>query len=237
LSDNAVIRVAAVFSFLSPLCIFADIPIIASLGGVGGPGLIDFGSGNVLRQLHAHEPRTIWVDTLALLGPTLALPIGLGWYLVLQHTSRFAALGTLLWYVGMVFIIAQDAMQLALVSRLPAAYVAADPVSKPAIEAVGGSIGYAIDVLSSVGLVSYAGFLVLSIVILQTPFIPKWVGLLGLLSVVVSIGTRLLTLVLPRPGYVAIGAPIGVFSFMACIVAIGVVMLRRGAIIDSTRPA
>jgi hypothetical protein len=43
MNDASTLRVSAVFSFLSPLAILAGVPFAASLGGVGGPGPIDFG--------------------------------------------------------------------------------------------------------------------------------------------------------------------------------------------------
>jgi hypothetical protein len=143
--DLPVIRIAATFSLLSPVAILAAIPIAAGLRGVGGPGLIDFGSGEMLAQLAAGAPRTIWVDTLALIGPVLALPAGAGWYLILRNERSLAAFGALFWYLGMMFVITQDAVQLALVTKLPPAYVAADASLKPAIEMFGDSLAYVVE--------------------------------------------------------------------------------------------
>jgi hypothetical protein len=39
----SVVKIAATFSFLSPLTILAGVPIAASLRGSGGPGPIDIG--------------------------------------------------------------------------------------------------------------------------------------------------------------------------------------------------
>jgi hypothetical protein len=223
----SIIKIAAACSFLSPLCILAGVPVAASLGGVGGPGPIDFGSGVVLTQLAMAAPRTIWVDTLALVSPVLALPVGAGWYLMLDHQRPLAALGTLLWYLGMVFVIAQDALQLAVVSTLPSAYVAADPPIKPALEVFGNSVALVIEVLAAVGVASGAGFMLLSLAMLRSPRIPRWIAILGLAAnaaAILSTGARFLV---PNVEILRLGVPLGILAFVVvCIPALGVVMLR-----------
>jgi hypothetical protein len=152
MNDTSTLRIAAAFSFLSPLAIVAGVPFAASLGGVGGPGPIDFGDGVRLDRLAELGAAAVRVDLFALLGPVFAVPAVFGWYLLLRPTSRSAAqLGVALWLFGMVFIVMQDALQLALVSTLPAAHAAADIETRAAIEAVGGSLGYAIEVLAFTG--------------------------------------------------------------------------------------
>jgi hypothetical protein len=47
----------------------------------------------------------------------------------------------LLWYLGMIFVITQDALEYALVTRLPDAYFAANETARTAIAAFGGSLG------------------------------------------------------------------------------------------------
>jgi len=79
-----------------------------------------------MRTAHDGERPQVWVDVLALISPVLALPAGAGWYLLAEDRRPLAALGILLWYLGMVFVIAQDALQVAVVTTLPSAYVAAD---------------------------------------------------------------------------------------------------------------
>jgi hypothetical protein len=71
MNDTATLRMAAVFSFLSPLAILAGVPFAASLGGVGGPGPIDFGDGALLDRLAQLGAAAVRVDLFALLGPAL----------------------------------------------------------------------------------------------------------------------------------------------------------------------
>ena len=90
MNDASTLRIAVVFSFLSPLAILAGVPFAAGLGGVGGPGPIDFGDGALLGRLAELGAAPARVDLFALLGPVLALPAAFGWYLLLRSTSRSA---------------------------------------------------------------------------------------------------------------------------------------------------
>jgi hypothetical protein len=78
MNDAQTLRIAAVFSFLSPLAILAGIPFAAGLGGVGGPGPIDFGDGALLARLSELGAAPVQVDTFPLFGPVFALPAAFG---------------------------------------------------------------------------------------------------------------------------------------------------------------
>ena len=228
MNDASTLRMAAVFSFLSPLSIVLVIPLAGAVAAVGGgPGPIDFGDGATLERLAALGAAPARVDLLALLGPALALPVGFGWYLLLRRTSRLATLGILLWYLGMIFIVTQDALQLAFVTRLPAAYAAADVVARPAIVAVGASLAAAIEVLASVGRLGDFGFLLVALAILRCASTPKWIGAVGVLSSGLSLGAGILSLALPQVTWLGLGVPIGIVLLLVCIAALGVVMLRE----------
>jgi hypothetical protein len=226
MKSKPVLTVAGVLSIVSPLLVLAALPFAARLRGLGGPGPINFGDARVLEQLHEVESAAIWVDTFALIGPTLVFGIGIGWYLIVRRTSAFALYGTVLWYVGMVFIVVQDALQLAFVSRLPAAYVAATEAAKPAVLAVGGTLAYAIEVLANVGIVGYVGAFILYMVTLRTPSIPRWIGIVGALSSGLAILSSLLVLVIPQVPALGIGRPIGILAGIVLNFFLGIVMLR-----------
>jgi len=232
--QRPVLRLAAVLSILSPLLILAAAPFAARLRGAGGPGPIDFGDEKVLMQLHGLLPAAIWVDTVALIGPTLAFGIGAGWYLMLRRTSTFALYGAVLLYVGLIFIVAQDALQLAFVSRLPAAYVAASDSTKPAILVIGATLAYTVEVLATVGIINYVGTFILYLVTLRTPRIPKWIGGLGVLASALATLSSLLVLVLPQIPLLGIGRPIGILANIVLGIPLGIVMWRW---MDSEAPA
>ncbi len=223
-SDTVLMKISGVFAILSPLSIFAGIPIGIGLEGVGGPGPIDFGNPETLTQLRAHAPQTVWIDTLALIGPVLALPVGVGWYRLLRETGSLAALAVVLWYVGMVFVITQDALQLALVTTLPELHAAASDAARPAIEAFAASMGYAIEVIAAVPVEAFATGL-LCIVMLQSTAVPRWIGALGLASVAVICGMRLLAVAFAEP-LVGVVVASGFMALMVFILSTGVVMLR-----------
>jgi len=226
-NQTTLVKLAAAFSFLSTFAILAGMPIAGSLHGVGGPGPIDFGSGAVLTQLASAAPRTVWVDLLALVSPALALFTGAGWYLLLANERPLAWVGTLLWYVGMVFVVTQDALQLALVTTLPSAYAAADPAIKPAIEVFGASFAHVIEVLAAVGQVSGAGFIVLCVAMLRTPRIPRWIPVVGIASSAVAIFSTTAQFVVPDVRVLGLGVPIGLLALLlVCMPALAVVMWR-----------
>jgi hypothetical protein len=59
MNDATTLRIAAVFSFFSPLAILAGVPFAAGVGGVGGPGPIDFGDGALLVRYYPRRKRRV----------------------------------------------------------------------------------------------------------------------------------------------------------------------------------
>jgi hypothetical protein len=235
MDDKSTLRIAAVFSFLSPLAIVAGVPFAVTLGGIGGPGPIDFGDGALLDRLAGLGTAAVRVDLFALIGPVFSFPAAFGWYLLLRPVSRSAAqLGVGLWLIGMVFIVMQDALQLALVSTLPAAHASADLATRAAIEALGGSLGYSIDVLAFAGhLPNGFGFVLLSSLMWRCPTIPKWIAALGLVSSMLALTSGVLTFAFPAVVWFGIGVPVGIMLLLVCIAALGAVMLREAGRIES----
>ena len=223
MSNRPVLTIAGLLSVVNPLLILAALPFAARLRG---PGPINFGDARVLEQLHAAQSDAVWVATIALIGPTLAFGIGIGWYLMVRRTSALALYGTVLSYVGLAFVVAQDALQLAFVSRLPAAYVAATDAVKPAILGVGDTLGYAIEVLANVGIVGSVGAFIMYLVTLRTPGIPRWIGVVGALSSGLTFLSHMLVLLIPQVPALGIGRPIGILAQIAVGFALGIIMLR-----------
>lgn len=228
MNDATTLRIAAVFAFLSPLAIFAAIPFAAGLGGAGGPGPIDFGNGAVLARLAELGVAPARVDLFALLGPILALPATIGWYVLLRAQGRLALLGVVLWYFGMVFIIAQDAVQLALVSTLPASYAAADTAARVAIEVLGTGLARSIEVLAFSGhLPNGFGIILLSLLMWRCATIPRWLAGIGLVAGTIALGSAVLAFSFPAVPMLGIGVPIGIFLMLGWGIGLGVVMLRE----------
>jgi hypothetical protein len=212
------------------LLLLGGVPLAAGLQGVAGPGLIAFGDGEILAQLAAAAPRTIWIDAVALVGPMVALPSGAGWHLLAGNQRPLAAFGTLLWYIGISFIIAQDAIQLAVVTTLPSAYVEATEMAKPAIEAFGATLAYVIEVLASVGIASNFGFLLVCIALLRAGGVPSWIPWLGIAVSALDLVSRAAQLAFPQAVWPTVAFVVGLLTFIMIVgPALGVVMWRRSS--------
>lgn len=226
MNEKHALKVSGIFAVLAPLMIVAAIPFSPAVRGFGGPGPIDFGDARVLEQLSANQSAAIWVDIFALVGPTLALGAGFGWYLMLRRTSILALYGVLLWYVGMVFVVAQDALQLAFVTKIPAAYAAAGDASKATVLAVGDILAYTVEVLTFVGVVSHVGAFIVYLVSLRARSVPTWLAVSGLAASSVVIVSTVLTAFVPDAPMLGIGMPIGLLAGIFLFFAWGILMMR-----------
>lgn len=230
-AESAVIlKISGACAILSVLLLLGGVPLAAGLQGVGGPGLIAFGDGEVLTRLAAAAPRTIWIDTVALVGPMVALLSGAGWLLLAGNQRPLAAFGTLLWYIGISFVIAQDAIQLAVVTTLPPAYVEASEIAKPAIETFGATLAYVIEVLASVGIASGVGFLLVCIALLRAGGVPSWIPWLGIAGSALGLVSRAAQFAFPQAAWPTVGYVVGLLTFVMVVgPALGVVMWRRSS--------
>src|SRR5262249_39932750 len=184
--------------------------------GLGGPAAIDFASPEVLRRLNDARPAILWSEALSLVGPTLALGAGLGWYRIVKPAGSYVALGVLLWYVGMVFVIMQDALEYVLVANLPASYFASDASAQAAIGALGASLSAFIEVLTLVGdLVGNAGVVLVGVGMLSgVAGVPRWLGALAVVGgTLVALGLVAMA-ISPNAGAIGAARPIGFLLFM-----------------------
>jgi hypothetical protein len=219
MDDRSLAKIAGCFSILSALCILVAIPIGISLN-TGGPSAIDFGNPETLDRLRAAMPGMLLVEVLALAGPTLALAAGLGWHQMLRRDGSYVTLGVLLWYVGMLFVVLQDAIEFSLVEFLPAAHASAEAALKPGLLAAGAVLGRVIEVLTLLGdCVSGFGLALVNIALLRRTGSWRLLGGAGLLSTALTTAG----LLLPQLG---IARLLGFVIFMAWLITMGIVMLR-----------
>lgn len=219
MDDRSLTSICGCFSILSALCILVAIPIGISLN-TGGPTAIDFGDPETLSRLQGAMPGMLLVEALALAGPTLALGAGLGWYCVLKRDGSYAVLGVLLWYVGMLFVVLQDAIEFSLVEFLPAAYSSAETALKPGLLVTGATFGRVIEVLTLLGdCVSAFGLALVNIALLRRTGSWRLLGGAGLLSSILTTAG----LVFPQWGG---GRLLGFVMFMGWMITMGIVMLR-----------
>lgn len=208
---NLVLRVAAVFSFLSAACIFVMMLAAAGLRGAGGPGPIEFGSSEVLLRLASLSSTAIRVDALALAAPVLGLGAGLGWYHLAAQESRLsAAYGVLLWYVGMILVVTQDALQLALVSHLPQAHASVDEGTRATLEILGASFAAFIRTLVYASQISGVGLVLLCRALRTAAQVPRWLTTVGMIAAVLPVLSQLAVALLPGIPALGLGVPLGI---------------------------
>jgi hypothetical protein len=217
--DGSILRIAGLFSLLSVASIMAAIVIGVSTGG-GGPVAIDFGDPEVLQAMAASGRVPVLLSFLALAGPTLGLPAGLGWLRLVGHKGGYVLAGVVLWYLGMVFVIWQDAMELVLVAELPQAYAAADGAQAEALLAAGRLLGAAVETFIVLGdVVSFFGMLLVNVAM--------W-ALGGRWRILATAGAAACVLITAGVAFPAL-APArlpGFVLFVAWMAATGLVMLR-----------
>jgi hypothetical protein len=223
MGDNSVLKIAGVASLLSVASIAAAIVIGIGSGG-GGPVAIDFGDPSVLRSMEAGGQVPVLLSLLALIGPSVSLPAGLGWHRLLAHKGSYVLVGVVLWYLGMIFVIWQDAAELTLIAHLPGAYAAADGAQAEALLAAGGLMGHAIETFIVLGdVISFFGLLLVNLAMWTLG--GKWriLAAIGAASCVLIAGGVALPVLAPArlPGFVL---------FVSWMTAMGIAMLR-------TRPA
>lgn len=227
MGDRSVLRIAGLFSLLSVASIVAAIVIGVSLGG-GGPVAIDFGDPTVLRDIASAGQVPVLLSFLALVGPTLGLPAGLGWYRLLGHKGGYVLMGVVLWYLGMVFVIWQDAMELVLVAELPKAYTAADGAQAEALLAAGRLLGAAVETFIVLGdVVSFFGMVLVNVAM--------WTlgGRWRILAAAGAAACVLITAGVAFPALAPVRLP-GFVLFVTWMAATGIAMLRAaGAAADS----
>jgi hypothetical protein len=177
-------QISAIFSILSPLTLFLVIPLGLSIGG--GPAPIDFGNPGELARLRSRMPRAMLVELLALAAPVLALGAGYGWWVMLAPAGSYVGWAVVFWYLGMIFIVLNDALELALAARLPVAYEAADESVRPILLVFGASMSSAIEVLGILGgIISFFGVILVAGAMLHFPGLPVWLAWIGLASALI----------------------------------------------------
>src|SRR5688572_33263821 len=180
MGDVALPRIAPVF--LLPAAATNLIAfVIGSSRGLAPPPAFNFGDAQHLSRLSA-ESGSHWLPlTLSLLSPVLAIPARPGIYYVLKIAGWPALFGVVMFFVGMIFVVLLDVLELVAIARVAPAYGAAPDFARPAIQALGGTIDSAIDVLGFVGHFFSFGLAQLAwgIAIITVPGISNWLGWLS----------------------------------------------------------
>jgi hypothetical protein len=219
MTDTTVTKLCGAFTLLSAVLGLVGVPIAMS---IGYPIFADFGDGDTLLALASSWPAPLLFGVLQIALPTLMLGGTLGYFYLLKDGGALVVLGVVLACSGLVFTIAQDGIEVALVDALPRAYAAADAAARPGLLAVGAAGTSAIGVFGRLGIVALIGTLLLALSMWR---LRRWRWIAGLYFVVFALTTvanTLATLVAP----LAIAFPLGYTLLRVYLLAIGIVMWR-----------
>jgi hypothetical protein len=225
MNDRALPRIAGVF-LLAALTTNMMAFFIGTSRGLAPPPTFDFGDRQQLERLSAESGAHLFPLTLSVLSPVLAIPAGLGIYHVLRAAGWPALFGVVMFFIGMIFVVLLDVLELLAIARVAPAYGAAPDFARPSIQALGGTIDSAIDVLGYVGHFFCFGLAQLAwgIAIIKVPGISNW---LGGLSFIPGILIGWLPPLIAIAGVSA--APVigvGIIAFLTWLIGMTVVLLR-----------
>jgi hypothetical protein len=209
---------------------------IGSSRGLTPPNVVDFGNAADLVVLASSYHAHVLSLALSLLSPCLAIPIALGWFELLRGARAYALAGVALYFIGMIFVVLLDVLELVLVVDLAPAYARAGSSAQPALLGVGATLGHARDVLGYVGHFFSFGLaqIALGVAILLGGGAPRWLGWWSFVPGIVL-------------GWLATGASIagasvgplaalGILSFLVWLVGMAVVLWRwRPVAADASR--
>ena len=169
----------------------------------------------------------MWLESLSLAAPVTSLGAGYGWYWLVRGGAPDGAMGVVVWYLGMIFVIINDTLELGLVATLPAQYQRADDTLKPALLGFGAIVGYCIELFSLVGgLVSFSGVALIAISMLHVPSLPPWLGALGIIASVLILVSRIGTHLVRSLKPLGVLGLVGFILFMTWILSTGIFTLR-----------
>jgi len=219
MADTTVTRLCGAFTLLSAVLGLAGAPIAAS---IGYPIFADFGDGDTLLAMASNWPTPLLFGLLQITLPTLALAGALGYYYLLKDGGPLVVLGVVLLCSGLVFTIAQDGIEIALIDALPRAYAAADAAARPALLTVGDAGTSALGVFGRLGVIGLIGTLLLALTMWR---LRRWRWIAGLYFVVfvLTMAANTLAALVPVLG---IAFPLGYSLLRVYMLAIGGVMLR-----------
>ena len=225
MNNTIVVRIAGVSALLAVIAQFGALGI-ALANGIQPGAPLDFSDG---AQLMAAGDVTGGLVGLALatISPSLALPLGLGLYVVLRDAKGYALFGATMFYVGMTLALVHEALRIVLFWRMPGLYQRAPEAARPAVLALGDLVVHLQDLLAMISFVfSFgAGLAVLGLAIIRTGALPR---VLGWILLVLGVGVGLIAF--PAQYFRVPGASLVVLAavivFFLWLIATGVTLLR-----------
>jgi hypothetical protein len=227
MKDTLMVRVSGVFVLLSIGAEIAAIAVSASHGlSPAAANTMNWGVGEQLVFFQA--PWMSILFSLAILAPCLSMLAWLAMYSVLAPGGPAALCGVIVTSFGFLFGMIAEMIRFSVAMTLPARYLAAGDLAKPAVLALGAFLSRLFLILSQTSfvLVFAVGMPVVALSILRSGTLSRWFGWILLVpSVLVGyVGGPLMML-----GYFSIGGPflgLGLNIFFLWFVILGIVLLR-----------
>jgi hypothetical protein len=225
MSDLFVVRIAGVFALLAVVAQFGAMGI-AIANGIQPGAPLDFSDGAQLLAAADVSPGVLGL-VLATLSPSLALPLGLGLYVVLKDAKGYALFGATMLYVGMTIALVHEVLRIVLFWRMPGLYQRATEAARPAVLALGDMVVHIQDMISLMAFVIIfgSGFTPLALAILRTGTLPRPLGWV-LLFIGVGVGLVAYPLQYFRVAGASLVVLAGMLVFFVRLIAIGVMLLR-----------
>ena len=218
-------KIAGVFlvmSLLANITAFAN----GTSRGLRPPAAFDFGAADDLLRLAAESRAHVLPLALSLMSPVLAIPAGLGFFHILRPAGWTAVFGVTMFFVGMVFVVLLDVVEVIAILSVAPAYASATEGSRPAIVALGSSLELGRAVLGYIGHFFSFGLaqLALGYAIVKVPGISNWLG--GLSFVPAFMLGWMVPVMALRGQPVGPVVGIGVAMFFIWLMGMSVVLLR-----------
>ena len=199
---------------------------VGTARGLMPPPAFDFGDAQHLQRLAVESRDHLVPLTLSLASPVLALPAGLALFHILRPAGWTALFGTVMFFIGMIFVVLLDVLELVGIARLAPAFGTAPDFARPAIAAAGAALDTAIDVLGYVGHFFSFGLaqLAFAFAIVAAPGVPNWLGWTSLVPALL-IGWFAPVIALFGAGAAPLTA-IGLLFFLVWLMGMTVVLWR-----------
>lgn len=220
------VKLAGVLALLSMAAEIAAIAVGASHGF--SPAVVNAMNWGIGEQLMVFQaPWLAVLFSLGIIAPGLSLLAWLAMYSALAPGGAAALCGILATAFGFLLGVMAEVIRLSVTMTLPARYLAASEVARPAVLALGAFLSQLFQLLAMTSLILiYAvGMPLVAAAILKGRTLPRWLGWVLLLPSILAgyIGAPLLLLGYP------IGGPfvgVGLNVFFIWFVVLAVVLLR-----------
>ena len=216
----SLVKVAGVCAILAVVSHLAGaIVYFAGIGQVDPDGVTQ-----ILIAMNDNRAAFLTFIWLGLFGAALLIPAALGLFQALRVAGTVLWIALVAMFTGALLWLGAAIINLSIVYELAPGYVEASDATKPALAVIASTLDRIHDVANDVGsvLLRGIGVLLFTLAILRTSIIPKWVGWLGLPSVVLV----WLSTLDPVLETLSVLDDIAFVLFMVWLVAMGVVLLR-----------